>query len=94
MWSWFLAIFLWICAFTFIRLSFKFTKEYHKNKTIEDYTPNMGLSGFGSLIGFIIEVLISWTLGTLIKIMPWWTLKIFIILIGIGFVVLSVRVLS
>lgn len=72
---------LWFCGVFILKVGLQINKKTHKDKDVSDYTITE-VVGDSSIIGFIISILFSITVGAILKYSPYWVAKSLIIIVA------------
>jgi hypothetical protein len=76
-------------------VSLRINRVTHKEKSIFDYAPELGLGASGSsfvggIMVYVVELLFALTIGVILKYSPWWLAKALTFLVSLLFFYWSV----
>ena len=84
-----LTLLAWLISLGLFNFALKIDKETHKDKSVFDYTTDFSLSDW-SIIGFVFDLIFSFTIGMILKYSPWWLAKTLVFIVSACFFILGV----
>lgn len=82
----------WFFGVVTLKFGLQINEQTHQGKNVFDYAPT-GIAGDFSIIGFIIDILFSLTIGVILKYSPWWIAKSLTIIVSCIFFLLGILAL-
>lgn len=87
-----LSLIAWSISYFLTKFSLSINEHTHNERSLFDYAPSFPFSDL-SIIGFLLEILFSFTIGVILKYSPWWLAKTLVLFIGTIFFGLGILAL-